>query len=145
MEIKIVKYGSEDYRKCVGLREKILRIPLGLRFTPEYLEQDRGDIHIAAFDGDKVIGTVVIKIIDQKTVKIRQVAVETLLQGHGIGTELMKFAEDYAKKHGFEHAFLHARFYTVAFYRKLGYKITSGPFMEIGMEHYRMDKSLKND
>ena len=54
----------------------------------------------------------------------------------------MIFAEDYARKMGFKRIVLHARFYTIGFYKKLGYEITSGPFDEIGMEHYRMEKDL---
>ncbi len=142
MEIREVDYGSEDYRKMVDLREKILRVPLGRRFNPAYLEQDKDDWHIAAFENGNVIGTVLVKPLDGQTVKVRQVAVDTLLQGKGIGRRLMEFAEDLARQRGYKRSVLHARFYTIAFYKKLGYRITSGPFDEVGMEHYRMEKEL---
>ncbi len=142
MEIREVPYGSEDYYKTVRLREKILREPLGMKFKPGYLEQDKQDWHIAAFENGRVIGTVLVKPLDRQTVKIRQVAVDTMLQGQGIGKKLMEYAEDFARRKGFKKAVLHARFYVVAFYKKLGYKVTSGPFDEIGMQHFRMEKDL---
>ncbi len=142
MEIKLIEYNSDDYHKSVQLRERILRVPLGKRFNPEYLEQDKGDWHFAAFENGKVIGTLIVKPLDKQTVKIRQVAVDTLQQGKGIGKKLMQHAEQFARQKGFKHAILHARFYTIAFYKKLGYKITSGPFIEVGMEHYKMEKDL---
>ncbi len=142
MQIRVIEYDSPEYKKSVELREKILRHPLGQKFKPEYLEMDKGDWHIAAFDGEQIIGTVILKPLNDKTIKIRQVAVDTLRQGQGIGRELMIFAEKFAKEKGFKHAVLHARFYTIAFYKKLGYKITSDAFEEVGMEHYKMEKEL---
>ena len=142
MEIRIVEYGSDDYKKMVRLRERVLREPLGMKFKPEYLAQDKDDIHIAMFDNDEVVGTLLIKDLGQGIAKIRQVAVLPTLQGQGIGRQLMLFAEEHARKLGFKKIILHARFYTIGFYKKLGHEITSGPFEEIGMEHYRMEKQL---
>jgi len=142
MEIREIEYGSDDYKKTVALREQILRIPLGMRFNPQYLEQDKDNWHIAAFDNGRVVGTVLLRPLDATTVKIRQVAVETMLQGQGIGRKLMEYAEEFARAKGFEKAVLHARFYVVAFYKKLGYEVVSGPFDEIGMQHFKMEKKL---
>ncbi len=142
MEIKIVGYGSELYQESVRLREKILRLPLGMRFTPQVLEQDKHCIHIIAVDNGRVAGTTLLEPIDIHTVKIRQVAVDYDLRNKGIGKKLMLFAEDYAREHGFKTALLHARYYVLDFYKKLGYSPLGDSFTEVGIKHYLMTKRL---
>ena len=52
-EIRKIKYGSSEYFDSVRLREKILRKPLGLAFTKDFLQQDKTQFHIGAFDKNK--------------------------------------------------------------------------------------------
>ena len=142
MEIKIVDYGSELYNESVRLREKILRLPLGMKFTPQALEQDKHCIHIIAVDNGRVVGTTLLKPIDNHTVKIRQVAVDYDYRQKGIGKRLMQFAEDYARHNGFKTALLHARYYVLDFYKKLDYSPIGDSFTEVGIKHYLMTKKL---
>ena len=142
IEIKIVGFNSPLYNQAVALREKLLRIPLGMRFTQDYLLQDKNNVHIVALQEAKVVGTVLVKPIDAKTVKIRQVATDYSVQGKGIGKKLMLFAEDYARSRGFERVILHARYYVVDFYKKLGYSVIGDEFVEVAMPHRLMVKKL---
>ena len=143
IEIQIVEYNSDLQKKSVELRTKILREPLGLVYTPEQLADEKEEIHIVALKDDKVVGVLVLKKMDDKLLKMRQVAVDTDLQKSGIGKQLVIFSEEYAKEHGFNIIELHARDAAKDFYLRLGYKVEGEEFTEVGISHYKMKKELK--
>jgi len=142
MEIVIVEYGTELYAKTVALREKVLREPLGMKFDKEFLAQDTDNIHIAAIEQGNVLGTLLLKPLDNKTVKMRQVAVDPDLQRSGVGTAMVKFSEQIARSRGFERIVLHARKYAIPFYKRLDYEVVGDEFLEIGIPHYKMQKRI---
>lgn len=144
MKFKVVEFGSELYKQSVALREKILRYPLGLHFTSKALEQDKNCIHIVALDNKKVIGTTVLNPIDKDTIKIRQVAVDYDYRKQNIGKKLMEYAEEVSRKRGYKTAILHARYYVIKFYQKLGYKDIGDEFIEIGIPHLLMIKNISD-
>jgi GNAT superfamily N-acetyltransferase len=57
---------------------------------------------------------------------MRQVAVEALWQGAGIGKALVKYAEKYAFDAGYKKMILHARETALDFYRHLNYTTGGG-------------------
>ena len=142
MEIVIVEYGTELYAKTVALREKVLREPLGMKFDKEFLSQDTDNIHIAAIEQGNVLGTLLLKALDNKTVKMRQVAVDPALQRSGVGTTMVIFSEQIARSRGFERIVLHARKYAIPFYKRLDYEVVGDEFLEIGIPHYKMQKRI---
>jgi GNAT superfamily N-acetyltransferase len=77
-----------------------------------------------------------------KTVRLRQMAVLSGLQGKGIGRVLMMFAENIARDRGYKRLTMHARGTAVGFYEKLGYNICSDEFFEVTIPHYIMEKNL---
>ncbi len=142
MEIKIVEFGSELYRQMLAVRNKVLREPLNLHLSEEDTATDFRNIHIALLNGNEVIGTTLLLPLNNEIIKIRQVAVLEEFQRRGFGKKLMLFAEATAKKMGFKKAILHARYTVIEFYRKLGYRIISDEFTEVGLPHYKMEKFL---
>ena len=92
---KIITHGSHEYKKCVSLREDILRKPLGLAFTCEELEKEKAHIHIGGFVGDDLCATAFV-VHEENGLRIKQVAVRDDLQGKGIASAMMKFCENYA-------------------------------------------------
>lgn len=143
IEIKIIEYGSEDYIQTLSLREKVLRIPLGLKLSPKDTEGENRQIHIGAFLEGKLLGCLTISPQISNTVKIRQVAVITALQKTGIGKALVLFAENYATEHNFSKIIIHSRLVVKGFYTTLGYKPIGEEFLEIGLKHIKMTKSLE--
>jgi len=143
--IKQVSYNSEDYKKTVKLRDKILRKPLGLKFSPEQLEKEYLDIHIACFNGQDLIGCLIFSPVDDVTFQMRQVAVDENYQGKQIGTTIVKYSEEFAISNGIQKIILHAREVAVPFYLNLGYKKIGEQFVEIGLPHWMMEKRLENN
>lgn len=139
---KLIDCGSEDYKKAVALREEILRNPLGLFFTKEELELEKGHIHIAGFLGQELCVTAVL-VPDGDKVKMQRVAAKAQFQGKGIGSALIRFCEKHAKKQGFKSIYCHARETAVPFYLKHKYLYEGKPFDEDGIPHQKMTKSIE--
>lgn len=142
MALKIIEHGSKEYRQMVDLRFQLLRKPLGLDYTAEDLEKEKEDILIGIFDEDLLEGCCILTKIAPQTVKLRQMAVSSGLQGKGIGRVLMTFAENVARDRGMRRIVMHARKSAVGFYEKLGYNICSEEFQEVTIPHYEMEKAL---
>jgi len=142
MALKLIDHGSKEYQQMVDLRMHILRKPLGLDFTKEELESEKEDVLIGCFEDDKLEGCCLLTKTDKKTVRLRQMAVTSGLQGKGIGRVLMSFAENVARDLGYEKLTMHARKSAVGFYEKLGYNICSDEFNEVTIPHYVMEKDL---
>lgn len=136
-------FESPAYFECLNLRDRILRKPLGLQFKPEDLALEDRDYHLALMDTKvEPIACLVLTPIDHKRIRMRQVAVKKSLQGQGIGRKLVEKAEDFARDKGYKEMLCHARTVAMPFYLKMNYKVTEGPFLEVGIEHFKMSKKL---
>ena len=139
--IQEVPYGSPLYRLTLAFREEYLRRPLGLTNSDADLKAEDRQIHIAAVDNAKIIGTVVLKPISPQMVKLRQMAVAGSRLGSGLGAELVRFAEDLAWDRGYASIEMAARVSARGFYDKLGYRAEGDEFFEITIPHIRMVKA----
>jgi predicted GNAT family N-acyltransferase len=143
-----VEFSSPEYDDLIALRTEVLRIPLGLEFQVEDLAKEWADIHFGCYDQlDNLVGTMLLRksVDSSKTTYMKQVAVKPALQNKGIGQFMVAGFEDYCKKNGFSEIKLHARDVAKKFYLKNGYLIEGKPFMEIGIEHWKMEKVLSVD
>jgi len=143
MPIKQIDHGTKEYIQMLELRTEILRRPLGLNFTKEELSREHEDILIAAFEEEKMLGCCLLTRVDNKRVRLRQMAVQNNLQGKGIGAAMMNYAENVARDAGYSKMIMHARKSTMDFYKKLGYKIVGDEFEEITIPHYVLEKDLR--
>ena len=143
MILKVVDHNSPEFWSAVELRRKVLRQPLGLDFTPEELAAEGDYIHCVLIDDqENIVATATGTDYGDGSVKIRQVAVINRMQGQGLGREIMLFAEEIGRQRGFHTAILHARAAVVDFYLKLGYELYGDEFVEVGIPHRKMRKSL---
>lgn len=79
-----------------------MREPLGLIWSKKDLDGEESQFHILAMSDQKIVGTVVLKPVSKTRIKLRQMAVDSHLQGNGIGKKLVLFAENLAKSKGFQ-------------------------------------------
>lgn len=140
--VGLIEYDSEQYLESVALRLEILRKPLGLEFDPEVLKNDKNEYHIAATDGQSIIGILLLRPISESVVKMRQVAVKDSRQSQGIGKAMVNYSEELAHNLGFTNMELHAREVALDFYKSLGYHTVGDMFHEIGIPHFKMLKQL---
>lgn len=140
--VRIIEYNSPEYHHSVEVRYKILREPLCLVFTKEQLASEHDQIHFAAFDGDALIGTLILKVSEDDEIQMRQVAVLNEYQKKGVGALLVQEAEKYAHTQGYKRMILHSRDTAVAFYERLGYEAEGEGFTEVTIPHHLMVKHL---
>ncbi len=141
LRIEIVPHGSAQYKASVELRDQVLRKPLGLQFSEDELAKEVDQTHIIASVDGALIGVLLLVSLPPKTFKMRQVAVSPEWQGKGIGTRLVSFAEEYAIRKGVCRIELHARKEAVQFYTDLAYSTIGDEFVEVGIPHFKMEKS----
>jgi len=140
-----IPHRSYEYEDAVALRREVLRLPLGLDFTPEELDAEAAHLHLVARDNKKVVACLVLEPVTPNTIKMRQVAVSPERQGEGIGVELVKFSEQIAQAYAYGEITLNARANVVPFYLKLGYETYGEPFEEVTIPHCSMKKVLPEE
>ncbi len=144
MPIKIIDYGTPEYKQMIDLRYDILRKPLQLSFETNQVDNEKDDILIAAFEEEKILGCCLLTKLDKQSLRLRQMAVQNNLQGKGIGAAMMNFAENVARDAGYKKIVMHARKTAIGFYEKLGYKVSGNEFLEISIPHFVMEKKLSH-
>ena len=142
MALKQIDHGTKEYQQMVTLRNEVLRQPLGLYFSADELAQEKDDILIGAFDDDKMLACCMLTKADNKSLRLRQMAVQNNLQGKGIGASMLNFAETLSRDKGYKKLIMHARETAVGFYEKLGYNVVGNKFTEVTIPHFVMEKKL---
>ena len=141
--IVIAPFNSALHQEAKGIRADVLRKPLGLPADDPAFNDKESDVHFVALENEQVVGVVVLVPHYKKGIgKLRQMATAEKVRGKGYGIQLVKALEEYAAKNGMTSILLHSRHYAAGFYEKLGYKIRSDVFQEVGMDHFAMEKEI---
>ena len=142
MQFSIVQHNSKQYESTVALRDRILRQPLGLKFSAEQLAAESTDIHLAGLIDDQVRACCVFTEKDEGWFRICQIAVDVEFQRQGYGKQLMNFVHDHVESLGGKRVFCHSRDVAVPFYSHLGYRSVGDYFELVTIQHVRMEKDL---
>ena len=142
IEIRQIHFGTDEYKEELQLRNRVLRKPLGLSLFDENLTKEVNDFHIGAFDGKALIGVLILTVLSEGEVKMRQVGVEENWRGKNLGARLVLYAEGFARKLGYRRVVLNARKSVVGFYERLEYEKIGGEFIEVTIPHQTMQKKL---
>jgi len=140
--IRQIKYGTEQYKESFELRNSVLGIPFGLNLYELDMSCDKEGVLICAFNGSKIVGTIVLLSVDKDTAKMRQVAVTPILQGQKIGARMAQYAEEIAREQGYKRIEAAARKTAAGFYDKLGYKREGEEFTQVGLTHIKVVKAV---
>jgi len=113
------------------------RVPRELEFD----ERDESCRHVVAFDGDLPVGTGRLDL--DYDGKVGRVAVVASHRHRGVGRAIMLRLHEIALQEQQATLWCHAQLTAVPFYERLGY-VRSGPiFEEAGIDHVRMDCTLR--
>lgn len=145
LRLQWVDHLSPAYALAVALRREVLRKPLGLEFTEAQLSSESDSLHLACWEGDALVGTLMLTPREEGVIQMRQVAVDDRRQGSGIGRTMVLESEAEALRRGFTRMVLHARDTAVGFYATLGYGCFGEPFTEVGIRHQEMEKYLNKN
>lgn len=141
MNFKEIDYKSPEWTNAVRLREKILREPLGSKFSDQELEEEKNHIQVAGFLDGELVATAVL-VPEGEKMKMQRVVVMEGLRSKNIGSEMMTFCEKLALDRNCTGIYCHARDTAVNFYFKNNYEKDGDYFDEDGIPHLKMRKEL---
>ena len=117
-----------DIRNIVFVQEQCV---------PKNIEMDGKDVdcnHFLICKKNEPIGTARL----QSNGKIERVSILKPERKKGLGTKLMEFIINSAKKKELEKIYLHSQMDSIDFYKSLGFKEKGGMFQEAGINHVLM-------
>ncbi len=140
MEVKIVNSEQEladafEVRKTVFIHEQ--NVP-----EEEEIDQFESDsVHFVLYDDRKPVGAGRFRVLDGVG-KVERICVLKENRKTGAGVAVMNKIEDYARTQGVKTLKLNAQTHAIPFYSKLGYETVSEEFMDAGIPHKTMKKSI---
>ena len=121
----------------------MLRKPLALPHGSEQDEMEKEAFHIAAYDGQQIVGVGRLHAEPGRAARVRYMAVREGYRHRGIGSSILRQLEQYARDHRVQICWLYARETAVGFYAKNGYTIQGQGKSELSAVHHeRMQKHL---
>lgn len=139
-----VSIDSPLYPAERALRYEVLRKPLGQPPGSEVFPYEAESLHWVALDeAGEVCGCVLFhRDDDGPQGRLFQMAVRADRRRHGLGRALVEHLEREVAALGVRRVYLHARADVTGFYASLGYREVGAPFVEVGIEHRGMEKTL---
>jgi predicted GNAT family N-acyltransferase len=110
--------------------------------VPEELEQDEKDPecrHALLLMDERPVATGRLEADGH----IGRIAVVRSHRGKGLGSRIVSFLEDKAQAQGLRRVFLGAQLQAIPFYEKLGYQCYGDEFMDAGIAHRHMEKTIQ--
>jgi len=140
--LRFVGLDAPEYAQELDLRWRVLRKPLGFAPDAVAFPFEVESLHLVALDAGRVVGCVLFHPEGTETGRLFQMAVEPDRQGTGLGTRLVRTLEVVLARRGFREVTLHARDTAVGFYARLGYAPVGPPYVEVGVSHQNMRRTL---
>ncbi|MHB8526848.1 MAG: GNAT family N-acetyltransferase [Candidatus Acidiferrales bacterium] len=135
---------AEEIEAYYDLRWRILREPWSQERGQERDQHEPEAIHLAAWADGRIVGVGRAHFVAPGQAQIRYMAVETTLQGRGIGGRILAGLEERAEAAGARRIFLNARDRAVQFYRQHGYTVVQKSDMLFdAIPHWEMQKLLR--
>jgi len=135
-----------EYSSEKALRNRALRVPLGLTLSDADIAGEERQTHLVALDdAGAVVACVLLVIPGDGSAHIRQMAVEERFRNRKIGAGLIAYAEQTARGMGIRKIRMHARVYAHGFYERLGYRAVGDEFIEVTIPHIEMEKALEGE
>lgn len=141
MKVKVVQT-KKELADAYSIRKKVFVEEQQVPLEREIDQYDAESIHFVLYDGlQKPIGNGRFRQIDGFG-KVERVCILSESRKKGLGNMIMNAIEDYAKQQQINKLKLNAQTHAIPFYEKLGYSAASEEFLEEGIPHKTMLKSI---
>jgi predicted GNAT family N-acyltransferase len=142
LKIKLVNY-SEETQGIEQIRRRVFHEEQNINEELEFDGLDETSEHLLAYLNQEPIGTLRIREVDPKLVKIERLAVLSQSRNQGIGRKLMEYAIALiTEKNQYEQIVIHAQYHLKNFYQSFGFQSVGETFEEAEILHIKMTKSL---
>jgi predicted GNAT family N-acyltransferase len=139
----------EQLQECFAVRFEVFveeqKVPRDIEID-EYDASPSACRHLLIRDREsgQAVATGRWKPFEEQAAKLQRIAVLKPYRGYGIGRLVLDALESDARAQGYRSAVLDGQTQAEPFYSKLGYRtISSEPFLDAGIWHVRMQKSLE--
>jgi predicted GNAT family N-acyltransferase len=140
LNIAQLAFTDPDFETCFLLRVEVFVQEQKVPAEEERDEYDETALHFLARHDGEPVGTARV-LLKPDGAKITRVAVRKSARGLGIGAALMRHIEANVAAQQF---MLDAQTHALPFYQSLGYKPVGEEFLEAGIPHFRMFKTIKS-
>jgi len=137
------------------IREQVFIGEQGISESEERDGLDDVAWHLVAWEGESAVGTArilglaedgrLISPAGSAVAKIGRMAVVPQKRRLGVGRQLLDAALDLARRHGSDRAELSAQEYVLPFYEQAGFCVEGTPYLEAGIPHRKMSRSLSEE
>ncbi|MGJ7034283.1 GNAT family N-acetyltransferase [Anoxybacillus eryuanensis] len=137
-----VKLGQDEalWHDALFVRRAVFINEQGVSEEEEIDAFENESVHFVIYDNDKPIAAGRFRTIDGIG-KIERICVLPAYRGRGIGKRIMEAIEQYAKQH-VSKVKLNAQTHAEPFYKQLGYETISDVFLDAGIPHVTMMKTI---
>jgi predicted GNAT family N-acyltransferase len=132
-----------ERRGALALRHEVFVDEQGVPPELEIDEHDTTALHLVALDDGRIVGTC--RLVDDaaaRRAKFGRLVVALDARGGGIGRALLDEAERRARALGRERMVLTAQTSAMSLYERAGYTARGDAFLDAGIEHMTMEKTL---
>ncbi len=136
----IVTRHAERAGQLFAVREEVFIREQGVPLELEMDQRDPRCLHLLVLDGNRPVATG--RLDPENQGKLGRVAVLPEYRGQGLGREIMRRLEGLARERGLPAVWCHAQVTALVFYQKLGYEEVGERFMEAGIAHCLMRKTV---
>ncbi|MEU0034457.1 GNAT family N-acetyltransferase [Streptomyces sp. NPDC006333] len=143
---------AADREACFAVRKEVFVGEQGVSEDIEYDAYDAGALHVLAVRDDGApLGTGRLLYGEDAAAKaggdprvgsLGRLAVTKEARGLGVGVALVGAIEDAARARGLTSVDLHAQTHALGFYERLGYVAYGEEFLDAGIDHRAMRKTL---
>lgn len=140
MEVRIVKT-EQELADAFEVRRTVF---VGEQNVPEEEEIDQHEseaVHFVLYSEGTAAGAGRFRILDGIG-KVERICVLKESRNSGAGVAVMNKIEDYAKSQGISSLKLNAQTHAISFYSRLGYETVSEEFLDAGIPHKTMKKTI---
>ncbi|KHF41815.1 GNAT family N-acetyltransferase [Halalkalibacter okhensis] len=141
--MKVIKVTSENQLEdAYTIRTEVFVNEQHVPMEEEIDQHEAEALHFVVYnDTERPIGAGRLRFVDGYG-KVERICIAKEARGTGAGRELMNRIEEAARLEGAEKTKLNAQVQAQSFYHKLGYETISGEFLDAGIPHVAMTKSL---
>ena len=138
LQIRLARW-EQDGAAIRGIRHAVFSIEQGIAKALDFDGQDLECVHVLASIGDgESIGTA--RMLPDG--HVGRIAVHKAWRGQGVGARLTEYLTEVARDRGFETIHLHSQARAAGFYSRLGFEARGETFLEAGIEHVLMVRTL---
>lgn len=135
---KYVTFDEENIKHIQYVRNTVFTGEQNVDSDIDFDGNDSHAIHVIIFNNEEPIATG--RML--KDGHIGRVAVISAHRGLGIGAQIIKAFEHYAREENYPRLYLGSQLHAKSFYSKLGFTVFGQQYTEADIEHISMEKAL---